>query len=79
MGKDIATQLIGKITSPTPGPDYERAIETAALYWDSVLAGRPDPKAKAAADRALSHLLGCRAEVRGRRLGLKDKIWRVMT
>ena len=54
MANDVAVKVIANITRTSTGPEYEEAIETGAKYWDSVLAGRPDPAAKEAADRALS-------------------------
>ncbi|MDD1735858.1 MAG: hypothetical protein LUQ21_00125 [Methanothrix sp.] len=67
MANEIAIKLIANITRTSAGPEYDEAIETGAKYWDSVLAGRTDQAAKEAADRALSQLLGCRAEVSGRK------------
>lgn len=79
MANDIAAKVIANITRTSAGPEYEKAIETGAKYWYSVLAGRPDPAAKEAADRALSQLLGCKAEISGRRHTWKDKILRAFS
>ena len=58
MANEVAVKVIANITRTSAGPEYEEAIETGAKYWDSVLAGRPDPAAKEAADRALSQAPG---------------------
>ena len=79
MANDIAVKVIANITRTSAGPEYEKAIETGAKYWYSVLAGRPDPEAKEAADLALSQLLGCRAHVSGRKNTWKDKILRAFS
>jgi hypothetical protein len=59
--------------------DYEKAIELGTKYWDTVLNGRPNPAAKESADRALSQLLGCRADVSGRKHTWKEKFLMVLT
>jgi len=79
LANEVAFKLIANITRISSGQEYEKAIETGAKYWDSVLAGRPDPAAKEAADRALSSLLGCRAEVSGRKHTWKGKILKWLT
>ena len=79
MANDVAVKVIANITRTSTGPEYEKAIETGAKYWDSVLAGRPDPAAKEAADRALSQLLGCRAEISGRKHTWREKILRAFS
>lgn len=79
MANDVAVKVIANITRTSAGPEYEKALETGAKYWDSVLAGRPDPEAKEASDRALSQLLGCRAEVSGRKHTWKEKILKWLT
>ena len=79
MANEIAVKVIANITRTSAGPEYEKAIETGAKYWDSVLAGRPDQAAKEAADRALSQLMGCRAEVSGRRHTWREKILRAFS
>ena len=79
MANDVAVKVIANITRTSAGPEYEKALETGAKYWDSVLAGQPDPAAKKAADLALSRLLGCRAEVSGRRHTWREKILRAFS
>ena len=76
LAHEVAVKVIANITRTSAGPDYEEVIELGTKYWDSVLAGRPDPAAKEAADRALSQLLGCRAEVSGRKHTWREKILR---
>jgi hypothetical protein len=71
--------VIANITRTSTGPEYEKAIETSAKYWYSVLTSRPDSVAKVAADLALSQLLGCRAEVSGRKHTWKEKILKGLT
>ena len=79
MANDIAVAIIGKITKTRTGPEYYEAVETGTKYWETVLAGRPDPVAKEAADRALSTLLNCRAQVSGMKHTWKDKILRAFS
>ena len=79
MANDVAVKVIANITRTSAGPEYEEAIGTGAKYWYSVLAGWPDPEVKKAADRALSQLLGCRAEVSGRKHTWKEKILKWLT
>jgi len=81
LANDIAVAIIGKITKTRTGPEYYEAVETGTKYWETVLAGRRDPAAKEAADRALSRLLNCRAEVSGRtnKTTWKDKILRAFS
>ena len=81
MANDIAVAIIAKITRTSTGPEYYEAVEMGTKYWETVLAGRPDPVAKEAADRALSRLLNCRAEVSGRtnKTTWKDKILRAFS
>lgn len=74
MANEVAVKVIANITRTSAGPEYEEAIETSTRYWETVLAGRPDPAAKEAADRALSQLLGCRAEVSGQKRTWRAKI-----
>ena len=79
MANEVAVKVIANITRTSAGPEYEEAIETGTKYWYSVLAGRLDPAAKEAADRALSQLLGCRAEVSGKNHTWKEKILKWLT
>lgn len=78
MAHDISSELIDRISLLDPNnrgsPEYDEAVEAGALYWASVISGRPDPVAKESADQALSRLLGCKASVSGRRQTWKDKI-----
>ena len=79
MANEITIKLIANISRIPAGPEYEKAIETGAKYWYSVLAGRPDQAAKEASDLALSQLLGCRADVSGRRHTWREKILKELT
>ena len=81
MANDIAVAIISKleITKTCTGPEYYEAVETGTKYWETVIADRPDPAAKEAADRALSRLLNCRAQVSGVKYTWKDKILRVFS
>ena len=85
MANDIAVAIVSKleITKTRTGHEYYEAMETGSKYWESVLAGRPDPVAKEAADRALSRLLNCRAQVSGtvrtNKTTWKDKILRAFS
>ena len=60
------------------GPEYEESVRTGAEYWRLVLAGKDATAAKAASDAALSRLLGCSAQVAGRKLGLRERISRAI-
>ena len=79
MAHEVAVKVIANLTRTSAGPEYDEAVKTSAKYWDSVLAGRPDPAAKEASDRALSQLMGCRAEVSGRKHTWKEKILKWLT
>ena len=83
MANDITVAIIAKleITKTRTGPEYHEAVEMGTKYWETVLAGRPDPVAKEAADRALSRLMNCRAQVSGRtkKTTWKDKILRAFS
>ena len=74
MAHDISRALISKITKTTSGPEYEEAVTTGAAYWLQVLQGQDSQATKQAHDAAMSRLLGCTANVEGRRLGLKERI-----
>ena len=74
MANEITIKLIANITRISTGPNYEEAVELGTRYWETVLAGPPDPAAKEAADKALSRLMGCRAKLSGRKYTWKDKI-----
>lgn len=83
MARDISAELIDHIPLPDPNlrgsPEYDEAVEAGALYWNSVISGRPDLLAKESADRALSRLIGCKASVSGRKHAWKDKILRAFS
>ena len=79
MASEITIKLIANITRTSAGLEYDEAVKTGTKYWDSVLTGRPDSAAKEAADHALSQLLGCRAEVSGRKHTWKEKILKGLT
>ena len=83
MARDISTELIDRIPLPESilrgSPEYDEAVEAGALYWATVIAGRPDPAAKESADRALSRLIGYKASVSGRKHAWKDKILRAFS
>jgi hypothetical protein len=79
LANEVAVKVIANITRTSTGLEYEKAIETGAKYWCSVLADQTDPEAKKAADLALSQLLGCRAEVSGRKHTWREKILRAFS
>lgn len=79
MANEITIKLIANITRTSAGQEYDEAIEAGAKYWETVLTGRPDQAAKEAADRALSLLMGCQAEVSGRKHTWREKILRAFS
>jgi len=79
LANEVAVKVIANITRTSASPEYDEAVKTGAKYWDSVLAGRPDQAAKEASDLALSQLLGCRAEVSGRKHTWREKILRAFS
>jgi hypothetical protein len=78
LAREIAEIIIQRIKDFPPGPEYNEAVRAGAVYWETVLAGKPDLRKKEAADEALSKLLGCRAQVAGRKLGFREMISRAI-
>jgi hypothetical protein len=83
LARDISAELIDHIPLSDMdlrgSPEYDEAVEAGALYWASVISGRPDLAAKEAADRALSRLIGCKVSISGRKQAWKDKILRAFS
>lgn len=74
----IARTLIAKVSKARDGPEYEAAVQAAAIYWDTVMDGEPRPEAKKAADQALSKLLKCQAEMTGRKKSRTENLKRAI-
>jgi hypothetical protein len=79
LAEQIATSVIAKILTEQSGPAYEEAVRAGAAYWRLVLDGKDATAAKQEADEALSRLLGCTAQVSGRKLSWKEKIARAFS
>lgn len=78
MANDIAKKIIANIlrNRPQTGPEYDEAVRTGTEYWLRILESRNSTAAKEAHDAAMTRLLGCRAEVQGRRYNLIERIRR---
>lgn len=75
MAEDLARGIIGKLTPIETGPEYDEAVQAGSLYWLHVLKGKDLAEAKRAADEALSRLLGCRAEISGKKRTLRERLF----
>ena len=74
----VARSLIAKVCKIREGPEYDEAVRTGKAYWLSVLANRPDDRAKKRSDQALSNLLKCRVEIAGRKKSRTENLKRAI-
>jgi hypothetical protein len=74
----VARSLIAKVCKIREGPEYDEAVRTGKAYWLSVLANRPDDRAKKRSDQALSKLLGMQAMMIGRKMSRKENLMRTI-
>ena len=74
----VARSLIAKVCKIREGPEYDEAVRTGKAYWLSVLANRPDDRAKKRSDQALSKLLGMQAMMTGRKMSRKENLMRMI-
>ena len=74
----MARSLIAKVCKIREGPAYDEAVRAGKTYWLSVLANRPDDRAKKRSDQALSKLLKCRVEIAGRKKSRTENLKRAI-
>lgn len=74
----VARSLIAKVCKIREGPEYDEAVRAGKTYWLSVLANRPDDRAKKKSDKALSKLLGMQAMMTGRKMSRKENLMRTI-
>jgi hypothetical protein len=79
LASDITKKIIANVTrnKPQAGPEYDEAVRTGTEYWTRVLEGKNAIAAKEAHDMAMTRLLGCKTEVRGKRYNFFERVRRI--
>jgi hypothetical protein len=74
----VARSLIAKVCKIREGPEYDQAVLAGAIYWQSVMTGRPHPAAKQLFDSTMSTLTGQNVTVQLKRKSRTETLKRAL-